>query len=44
MGDPAAQSILAVAVALGKYPHEVAAEMSEEQIAVTATYLTLKGN
>ncbi|MEC7763386.1 MAG: hypothetical protein VX874_15900 [Pseudomonadota bacterium] len=44
MGDPAAQHLLSVAVALGKFPHEVAAEMSEAQIAVTATYLRLREN
>lgn len=42
MGDPAAQSVLAVAVALGKFPHEVAAEMSNEQIAITATFISLR--
>jgi hypothetical protein len=42
MGDPAAQYLLAVAVALGKFPHEVADQMSEDQIAITATYLRLK--
>lgn len=33
---------MAVAVALGKYPHDVAAEMSEDQIAMTFAYLQIK--